>query len=52
MRSVRQQVVVGAAADDFGQSLANFAVKKAHDLADALQRKSLAAQFADDGHFR
>src|SRR5579859_696270 len=51
MRSVGQQVIVGAAAHDLGKALTDFAIEKAHDLAHALQRESLAAQFADDGHF-
>src|SRR5579862_7726575 len=51
MRSIGEQVIVGTTADNLGQALADLAVKKAHDLADALQGESLAPQFADDGHF-
>src|SRR5579864_500273 len=41
---------MGSAADNLGEPLADFPVQKAHDLAHALERKTLAPQFADHGH--
>src|ERR1700733_1866042 len=49
--AVGEQVIFGVAIDDLGQTFAEFAVEKTHDLADALQREPLAAEFADHSNF-
>src|ERR1700722_412245 len=51
MSTVGQQVIVGVAAGDLLQTLANLTVKESHDLADALEGESLAPEFADHRHF-
>src|SRR5581483_3933989 len=52
MASVGQQVVVRAGGDRLHQSLPEFALQEADDLAHLLQREAAAAQVADDRHFR
>ena len=51
MLAIGEQVNVRVAADDFGQAFAELALEETHDLADSLQRKTFAAQLADDRHF-
>src|SRR5579871_3962698 len=52
MRPVGQEMVFGILVDDLRQSLAEFPIQKAHDLAHTLKGEPLAPQFADDGQFR
>src|SRR5258708_18828512 len=52
MLAVGKQVIIGIATDNFRQPLADFAIKKAHDLADSLEREAFAAQLADHRDFR
>ena len=47
--AVGKEMDLRATVDDFGQTFAAFAIQEPDDLAHALQRKSLAAELADDG---
>lgn len=51
MLPIGQKVVFGIAADDLCQPLAEFPIEKAQNFAHFLQRKPLAAEFANYGQF-
>ena len=47
--AIGQQMNVGIAVNDLREVLAELVFKEAHDLSDALERKSFPAQLADHG---
>ena len=50
--AVGEQVMVRFTADGFREACAEILLQRPYDFADALQRKTLPAQLADDGEFR
>jgi hypothetical protein len=49
--AVGEQVNVGVATDDIGETFAEFAVQETHDLSYPLQREAFAAELADNDNF-
>src|SRR5580704_8632853 len=50
MSTVGEQVNIGIAADDFGETFTELTLQEPHDFADSLQGKTFAAQLANDRH--